>query len=208
MTNFFPDNPEMTFEDFLMSYLERLNNFSESLDLQEAINIIETLNKNISDGKTIFTCGNGGSASIAEHFVCDLVKGTSTDSTASPRAIPLLITPLLTAVANDISYDEIFSFQLSKFANEGDILLSVSSSGNSPNIIKAIEMANELDVTSISFVGFDGGKAKEISDFCLHVPSNNYGICEDAHHVLMHVISQYIRLTSIEDKSKLGKIKF
>ncbi len=208
MTNFFPDNPDMTFEDFLTNYLERLNNFSESLDLQEAVNIIDTLTKNISDGKTIFTCGNGGSASIAEHFVCDLVKGTSTDSTVSPRAIPLLITPLLTAVANDISYDDIFSFQLSKFANKGDILLSVSSSGNSPNIIKAIETAKELDVTSISFVGFDGGKAKEISDFCLHVPSNNYGICEDAHHVLMHVISQYIRLASIEDKSKLGKIKF
>lgn len=208
MTNFFPDNPDMTFEDFLTNYLERLNNFSESLDLQEAVNIIDTLTKNISDGKTIFTCGNGGSASIAEHFVCDLVKGTSIDSTVSPRAIPLLITPLLTAVANDISYDDIFSFQLSKFANKGDILLSVSSSGNSPNIIKAIETAKELDVTSISFVGFDGGKAKEISDFCLHVPSNNYGICEDAHHVLMHVISQYIRLASIEDKSKLGKIKF
>ena len=100
MTNFFPDNPDMTFEDFLTNYLERLNNFSESLDLQEAVNIIDTLTKNISDGKTIFTCGNGGSASIAEHFVCDLVKGTSTDSTVSPRAIPLLITPLLTAVAN------------------------------------------------------------------------------------------------------------
>ena len=208
MNNYFPQNPDMSFEEFFISYMERLRTFSDSLDLDEAIAIIEILTKNINEDKTMFTCGNGGSASIAEHFVCDLVKGTSTDSTVSPRAIPLLITPLLTAVANDISYDEIFSFQLSKFANKGDILLSVSSSGNSPNIIKAIETAKELDVTSISFVGFDGGKAKEISDFCLHVPSNNYGICEDAHHVLMHVISQYIRLSSIEDKSKLGKIKF
>ena len=190
------------------SYQQDLINSLKKIDIKKIDKIENIIVNKIKEKKNIFTCGNGGSASIAEHFVCDLVKGTSTDSTVSPRAIPLLITPLLTAVANDISYDDIFSFQLSKFANKGDILLSVSSSGNSPNIIKAIETAKELDVTSISFVGFDGGKAKEISDFCLHVPSNNYGICEDAHHVLMHVISQYIRLASIEDKSKLGKIKF
>jgi phosphoheptose isomerase len=208
MNNYFPQNSDMSFEEFLTTYMERLRTSSDSLDLNEAISIIEVLTKNINDGKTIFTCGNGGSASIAEHFVCDLVKGTSTDSTVSPNAIPLLITPLLTAIANDISYEQIFAFQLSKFARKGDILLCVSSSGNSPNVIKAIEMANTMEVTSISFVGFDGGKAKEISDFCLHIPGNNYGICEDAHHILMHVISQYIRLTSVDDKSKLGNIKF
>ncbi len=208
MTNFFPNNSEITFEEFLKSYMERLRSSSELLDIKKAISIIEVLVDNIKSGGTIFTCGNGGSAAIADHFVCDLVKGTSSDSKLNPKAIPLLMTPLLTATANDISYDEIFSFPLSKFGREGDILLSVSSSGNSANIIKAIEMAKKLKLISISFVGFDGGKANVISDYSLHIPSDNYGICEDAHHVLMHVISQFIRLTSIDDKSKLGNIKF
>lgn len=208
MTNFFPNNSDITFEEFLTSYMERLRVSFESLSLDQAISVIEVLNDNIKSGGTIFTCGNGGSAAIADHFVCDLVKGTASDSIVNPKAIPLLVTPLLTAIANDIDYDEIFSFPLSKFARKGDILLSVSSSGNSPNIIKAIETAKKMDLISISFLGFDGGKAKEISDYSLHIPSDNYGICEDAHHVLMHVISQYIRLTSIEDKSQLGKIKF
>jgi len=208
MTNFFPDNADQSFQDFLASYLLNLNKSIESLDIPQTLLAIDELIKNISSGGTIFTCGNGGSSSIAEHFVCDLVKGASADSEVDPKVIPLLSTPLLTAIANDIDYSNVFSFPLSKYASKGDILLSVSSSGNSPSIIKAIETAKSLDVTSISFVGFDGGKAKDISDFCLHTQSDNYGICEDSHHALMHIISQFIRLTSIDNKSKLGKIKF
>ena len=208
MTNFFPDDADQSFQDFLASYLQNLNKSIESLDIPQTLLAIDELIKNISSGGTIFTCGNGGSSSIAEHFVCDLVKGASSDTTIEPKVIPLLSTPLLTAIANDIGYEEVFSFPLSKYAMKGDILLSVSSSGNSPNIIKAIETAKSLSITSISFVGFDGGKAKEISDFCIHTPSDNYGICEDAHHALMHIISQFIRLGSIDDKNKLGKIKF
>lgn len=208
MKNLFPDNANLSFGDFLSSYLNKLNESMGSLDINETISAIEVLIKNIKSGGTIYTCGNGGSSSIADHFVCDLVKGASSDSTVEPKVIPLLSTPLLTAIANDKDYNEVFSFPLSKYAAKGDILLSVSSSGNSPNIIKAIETAKSLGVTSISFVGFDGGRAKEISDFCLHTPSDNYGICEDSHHALMHIISQFIRLTSIDDESKLGKIKF
>ena len=115
---------------------------------------------------------------------------------------------MITAVANDISYEDIFSFQLEKYANAGDVLLSVSSSGNSPNIVKAIETAKQMKMLTISFVGFDGGRAKEISEYSLHVNSHNYGICEDAHHVLMHIFAQYLRLNYFDDVSKLGKVKF
>ena len=115
---------------------------------------------------------------------------------------------MLTAIANDISYDQVFSFQIRKYATKGDILLSISSSGNSTNIIKAIEEAKSMEVTTISFVGFDGGRAKEMSDLCIHIPSNNYGICEDAHHSLMHIFAQYLRITSIDDKNKIGTMPF
>ena len=208
MSNFFPDTADQSFQEFLTLYLKNLNKSIESLDFSQTLLAIDELVKNIRSGGTIFTCGNGGSSSIADHFVCDLVKGASTDSKVDPKVIPLLSTPLLTAIANDIDYSNVFSFPLSKYASKGDILLSVSSSGNSPSIIKAIEKAKSLDVISISFVGFNGGQAKKISDFCIHTPSDNYGICEDAHHALMHIISQYIRLTSIDEESKLGKIKF
>jgi len=208
MNNFFPADKDYSLEDFLSNYLKKLNESINSLDLNEVKRVVEALMVNIKSGATIYTCGNGGSSSIADHFVCDLVKGASSDSSIEPKVVPLLSTPLLTAIANDVGYEDVFSFPLSRYATKGDILLSVSSSGNSPNIIKAIETAKSLGVTTISFLGFEGGKAKELSDLYLHTPSDNYGICEDAHHALMHILSQYIRLISINDPSEVGKIKF
>ena len=137
-----------------------------------------------------------------------MLKELQNDSNIDPRVVPLLSTPMLTAIANDISYDEVFAFQIKQYATKGDILLSISSSGNSENIIRAIEQAKSLGALTISFVGFDGGRAKEISDLCLHISSDNYGICEDAHHALMHIFAQYLRLISIDDKEKIGSIPF
>ena len=126
----------------------------------------------------------------------------------NPRVIPLLTTPVITAIGNDIGYEEIFSYQVDKYASSGDVLLCVSSSGDSPNIIRAIEVANEKGLLTLSFVGFSGGKAKEISDFSLHINSNNYGVVEDSHHILMHIFAQYLRLSNIDDEDKLGNVKF
>jgi phosphoheptose isomerase len=208
MNNSFPENSDYSLEEFFSTYLKKLNQSIESLDIEQVKTVVDALMKNIDSGATIYTCGNGGSSSIADHFVCDLVKGASSDSSVNPKVVPLLSMPLLTAIANDIGYEDIFSFPLSKYASQGDILLSVSSSGNSPNIVKAIETAKSLGVLTISFLGFEGGKAKELSDLCLHTPSDNYGVCEDAHHALMHILSQYIRLVSINNQSEVGKIKF
>ena len=117
-------------------------------------------------------------------------------------------TPTLTAVANDIDYEDVFSYQIEKYGSENDILLSISSSGNSKNIIKAIEVAKSMKMKTISFVGFDGGAAKNISDIAIHVESENYGVCEDAHHSLMHILAQFLRLRNIDNSEKIGNIKF
>jgi phosphoheptose isomerase len=205
---YFPDNKDYSLHEFLLSYSSNLNQALDSLEQENLDKVFEALAKSILSQKTIFTCGNGGSSSIAEHLVCDFIKGASTDSKIDPKVIPLLTTPVITAVANDISYEDIFSFQLEKYASSKDVLISVSSSGNSPNIVKAIETAKEMEMLTISFVGFDGGKAKEVSEFSLHIKSNNYGICEDAHHVLMHIFAQYLRLNYLDDENKLGNVKF
>jgi D-sedoheptulose 7-phosphate isomerase len=168
----------------------------------------DLLLKGINDGVNILSCGNGGSSSIAEHLVCDFIKQASSGSSIKPKVIPLLTTPVITAIANDMSYDEIFSFQVERYANSDDILISVSSSGNSPNIINAINTANSLGMHTISFVGFHGGEAKKISDVSLHINAENYGVVEDAHHALMHIFSQYLRLENFENPEKISETKF
>ena len=206
--NYFPDNNNYSLKEFSSKYTSMIKEVLEGLEEENLDLIFNTLGNSILSKKTIYTCGNGGSSSIADHLVCDFVKGAATDSKIEPKVIPLLSTPVITAVANDISYEDIFSFQLEKYGQAGDVLLSVSSSGDSPNIIKAIETAKRMEMLSVSFVGFSGGKAKEISDYTVHVNSNNYGICEDSHHILMHIFAQYLRLHFIDDKNKLGSVKF
>ena len=205
---FFPEKQGYNLEEFHKEYSKRLSLALSQIDPKSLDEVYSSLLKCVKSGSFIFTCGNGGSSSIAEHLVCDFVKGASTNSDIQPKVFPLLSTPILTAVANDISYDEVFSFQVAKYSQKNDILLSVSSSGNSENIIKAIEKAKSMDLLTISFVGFDGGRVKEISDLVVHVEVDNYGLAEDAHHALMHIFAQYLRLQSVTVKEKIGKIKF
>ena len=208
MKKYFPNRLDSSIEKFTEEYSKNLYDAFRNIDSNVMRLVLEAFIENIKSGHTIYSCGNGGSSSIADHLVCDFVKGAANDSNIDPRVVPLLSTPMLTAIANDISYDEVFAFQIKQYANKGDILLSISSSGNSENIIRAIEQAKSMGVITISFVGFNGGRAKEISDLCLHISSNNYGICEDAHHALMHIFAQYLRVISIDDKKKIGSIAF
>ena len=203
----FPNTKSKNLNHFLSGYINEIQKGFESIDsknLEKIVNIIESAIKRDS---TIYTCGNGGSSSIAEHFVCDFLKGVSTKSSIQPTIHSLTSnTPSIMAVANDISYDEIFSFQLEKYGKSGDILICISSSGNSPNILKALSMAKSKNIESIALVGFTGGKAKIISDNYIHVPNKNYGIVEDVHHSIMHMLAQYIRLKNIEDKANIERL--
>jgi phosphoheptose isomerase len=136
----------------------------------------------ISKQNSIWIIGNGGSASTAEHFETDL--SFIRISMPFPKIKVSALTSnsaLITAIANDIGYDDVFSFQLSMKGSAGNILVAISASGNSPNIVNAIKKAKELNMETIAFVGFDGGKAKELADYVLHVQEDNYGIVEDCH---------------------------
>lgn len=148
-------------------------------------------------GLRIFVAGNGGSSAIAEHLDCDFTKGTHFKDRSNLEVISLVSnTAVMTAIANDISYEEIFSKRL-EFANarEGEILILISSSGNSPNIVKACEFARARNMIVIGLTGFSGGKLMEQANVRLHVPFHNYGVVEDAHQSLMHVLAQWHELS-------------
>jgi phosphoheptose isomerase len=142
----------------------------------------------------VYVCGNGGSAAISGHLLCDFLKGIQTDTALRPRVVSL--TPhleLITAIANDISYAEVFAYQLKTMAEPGDVLISISSSGNSENIVRAIDWARQNDMGTIAMTGFSGGRSSKLAEINLHVAAENYGVVEDIHQSMMHVFAQYLR---------------
>ena len=179
----------------LDDYAQRVNKGILSVDktqFQKAFDVL--CDAYLNGKKEVFICGNGGSLTMSDHFHCDHGKGTHFDAKMKPRIQPLTNGSILTAIANDIGYDEVFSFQLNFKAKSDDILVAISASGNSPNIIRAITKAKELGMTVVAFVGFDGGKAKDLADVCLWVREDNYGIIEDCHQSFMHILAQSIRM--------------
>lgn len=177
----------------LSDYANRVSAGLRSVDENQLEKVFQTLEKSYRERVSVFVCGNGGSLTMSDHFHCDHAKGTHYDAELLPKIEPLTSGSILTAIANDIGYEEVFSFQLGMKASAGDILVAISASGNSPNIINALLKAKEMKMTTIAFVGFDGGKAAELSDMVLHVQENNYGIVEDCHQCLMHILAQHIR---------------
>ena len=160
-------------------------------DLEAATTMIESAWR---AGRTIFVCGNGGSAATASHFACDLSKTTLGKLSPLParriRCVALTDSmPLMTAWGNDSSYDLVFSEQLRNLAREGDLLIAISASGNSPNIFQALEAARELGVATVGFLGFGGGRAAQMVDRAIVIASDDYGVVEDAHSVLMHMLT-------------------
>ena len=142
----------------------------------------------------IYTIGNGASASIAQHWACDYTKGCKKGG-LRPRVISLAANiPLMTAISNDISYDDVYAFQLEALGQEGDILVAISSSGNSPNVVKAIETAKKLKVKTIALTGFSpDNKCAQLADISLHVDIQEYEAAEDVHQAIMHMIAKYLR---------------
>ena len=184
----------ISFTDLKHNYLSLLNDGLNSIDCNTIEKIYKEILFAINNDKTIFVCGNGGSAAIAEHLSCDHSKGIASNTPLIPRVISLNSNmALLTATANDYGYDKVFSTQLALQGRSGDLLIVISSSGNSPNIIEALAAAKLLGLKSISLTGFYGGETKNKSDFNVHIPVHNYGVVEDCHQIIMHMIAQYIR---------------
>lgn len=185
-------------DQYLQEYARTLHDALLSVDNNQIIAATETLRKAYLTNKNVFVCGNGGSAAISDHFHCDHSKGVCYDTGLKPKIQSLSSNiSTVTAIANDFSYDEIFAYQLQMKAFPGDVLVTVSSSGNSPNIIRAIEEAKKLNMIVIALSGFNGGESAKLADIVLHVKEDNYGIVEDAHQSLMHVMAQFIRLSHI-----------
>lgn len=189
--------------DFL-NYRKMLNEALDTVD-QEWLSMMKNEMVRLAMSHyPLFVCGNGGSAAIAEHLSCDHNKGVCSDTNLNPYIISLgSNVSLITAIANDIGYEEIFSKQLEIFGNDRAGLLVISSSGNSPNIVNALKAAKKANMSTMAMVGFDGGAAKDLASVSVHVNSNNYGVVEDCHQILMHSIAQSIRMQYAFKNAKL-----
>jgi D-sedoheptulose 7-phosphate isomerase len=146
------------------------------------------------EGKTVYVFGNGGSAALASHCACDLGKGTTVNGNRRFRVLALTDNiPLMTAWANDASYDDVFAEQLTPFIEKGDIALAISGSGNSPNVLKALHVAREAGAFTIGLTGFQGGRMKPLCDLCIIIPSDNMQVIEDLHVCVNHSIFTALR---------------
>ena len=180
----------------ITNYLSYLKSGINKLDLLKLQRIEDIIYKKIRDDKKIFVCGNGGSASVANHFLCDFNKGikVSSRSKLKPKVHSLNNSiELITAISNDISYKNIFDFQLDNYANQGDIIFIFSCSGTSKNIINLIKKANSMKLDVVFITGFLNKKIKSKVKFHYDFGCKNYGITEDMFSSFMHVISQWIR---------------
>ncbi|MCI8752622.1 MAG: SIS domain-containing protein [Lachnospiraceae bacterium] len=180
----------------LQQYLNEEIRIIQSLDLNLVNTVMNILEEARLSNKNIYICGNGGSAATASHFCCDFNKGISEKQEQKYRFKCLSDNvPVMTAIANDISYEEIFRFQLKNEMSPKDIFIGISGSGNSKNVINAMEYAKEIGGVTIAVVGYNGGKMKDIADYNIHVNIDNMQISEDVHiilnHMMMYVLSNY-----------------
>ena len=164
----------------------------DAIDLERVGEAIELLARTRDEGRRIFTCGNGGSASTASHFATDMLKGASFGYEKRFRIMALTDSlATLTAYSNDVSYECVFVEQLKNFAEPGDVLIAVSGSGNSPNVLRAVEYANSIGCHTIGLSGRDGGALGKLVRLNLHVGHPHMGRIEDAHLVILHMIGYY-----------------
>jgi D-sedoheptulose 7-phosphate isomerase len=179
---------------FATAYLRHVQSVLQGIDANEIGNFITALIDARDRGATIFFAGNGGSAATAAHFANDVGIGTN-DYDQPFRAVSLADNvSIMTAVANDFGYEEIFVRQLRILGKTGDLLVGISASGNSPNLLKAFDYARTVGIRTVALTAFDGGQLKCMADQCVHVPTapKEYGPAEDAHMVLDHLVGAYL----------------
>ncbi len=190
-------------KDYLDKYLKYLTKVFEDIDCSAIEKIIDIFQNARVNDKTIFLIGNGGSAATCSHFSEDLSFGAFVNGKKPFKTICLTDnTSYITALGNDIGYENIFSGQLRCLLKEGDVVVGISGSGNSPNIIKAMEYANQHGAITVGLLGFDGGKMKDICKYNIIVKTEKgmYGPVEDMHMILAHMISTYLLLKQNEEE--------
>jgi D-sedoheptulose 7-phosphate isomerase len=184
--------------NYAESYIKKLTTLLENTDTEAVNRIIELLDGLDPFENTVYFMGNGGSAATASHFATDLGVGLKLRGIKNFSVMCLSDNiPAVTAISNDVGYDNIFYAQLKNRLKKGDVLVAISASGNSPNIVKAAEYARSLGARIIGCTGFDGGKLRELSDISFHVQTEKgeYGLVEDMHMILDHIIYSYFVAT-------------
>jgi len=189
MNTTIPATTQITVDQWVRQYLDAQKEALDSIPVGEVTELIATLRNAFREGRQIFVAGNGGSASNASHFATDLGKGAS-DKLGQPFRVLSLNDNVswMTALGNDYSYEEIFVRQLLNYGKPGDILLVLSVSGNSPNVVRAVEWARQNRLHTIALVGGKGGRLAELADQSIVVRSNHYGRVEDAQMGICHML--------------------
>ncbi|MCE9613627.1 MAG: SIS domain-containing protein [Lentisphaerae bacterium] len=177
------------------AYLESVIRSARAVDSAAIDACLNTLEAAYREGRTVFVIGNGGSASNASHFAQDLAKGTSPDLEGKRFKVMSLTdnVAFITALANDIGYERVFDLQLRSFAQRGDVLVAISGSGNSPNVLRAATYAKAAGLTLVAVTGFTGGALLGMADIRLHVPLNDMCQAEAVHSILFHMIIDFLR---------------
>lgn len=180
----------MDYRDQMKNYFEKEIATIRALNLDEINKAINAIMETRERGGIIYTMGNGGSAATASHMVCDFAKGASENLGEKKFLFECLCDniPILMAIANDISYDDVFTFQLEKKLQAKDLIIAISGSGNSKNVIKAVEYAKSVGTPIIGISGYNGGKLRTLSDYTMHVNVDDMQIAEDIHMIFDHMM--------------------
>ena len=187
------------------NYLDALHKVLDAIDLDSVERLVERLRLARRQRATVFVAGNGGSAATASHWVNDLCKATRADGQPSIRAVSLTDNAsFVTALANDEGYDRIFAGQLENFAQDGDVLVVISASGNSPNLVRAVDTARAHGVTTMALLGFDGGILKEAVDDFVWVPTDvgAYGLAETGHSAVADIVTSCLIADNTSDRNQ------
>ena len=180
-------------EKFITAYINSLSSSIMNSDMEKLHKAAMQILKTIKKDATIYVCGNGGSAAIANHYVVDFLKFFREKTIYKPKIFSFSNNiETITAISNDINYKFVFKYQAENLCKKNDLIIIVSSSGNSENIIELLKFTKKNKITTIGFSGFKGGYLKRNSDISVHINAENYGISEDAHHILMHAQLQYL----------------
>jgi len=185
---------ESGFRDFYQEYMQETHDCLDMVSYDEMQTVCEVLWQAYRAGKRAWVIGNGGSAATAIHFACCLSQGTAVEGKKPFRSEALVSNiAFLTAVGNDHGYDKVFEYQLRNCMSEGDVVIAISCSGNSPNVVAAVDYANSWGGITVSFLGFSGGKLRETSHHVVHIDNFNYGQVETVHMSLAHLLSQHLK---------------
>jgi D-sedoheptulose 7-phosphate isomerase len=179
-------------KDHIRNYLDRLEQALATISPELVDELASRLYRAYTDGKQVFVLGNGGSASTASHMAADLAKNTIGPNMRRFRIMSLNDNaPLVTALSNDLGYHRVFAEQLMNLIRPGDVLVAISGSGNSPNVLRAVEYAREQCAQVVGLLGFTGGRAAGLCDTAVVIGSKDYGVIEDAHLILNHILVEY-----------------